>query len=242
MCARQFGLEDPTSRRSICEDVARERALDLMDGHVMGLGLCELDGVSSVRRLDQGMFRAFLAGLYQCLKLDGCRMFPFLADGRTRRPTNRWPAGAYQDFQGWFHTLDAFEAGPVAAYATAYAVWGVAMAVRDADVRAGRSRSADAVMAGAREAMDSALLARPGEFGVLVNARHPAVGDDDERITALVARHGGLRWERSKRNAHLRIATFRSLQHAVDAQDALRADEAVEHLSAGSDWDHFFLY
>ena len=35
MCARQFGLEDPTSRRSICEDVARERALDLMDGHVM---------------------------------------------------------------------------------------------------------------------------------------------------------------------------------------------------------------
>ena len=83
LCARFFGEEDATTRRSICEDVARTRALDLMDGHVTDL--CALEGVSSVRELGMA-FRAFLAAFYQCLKLEGNRMFLYLPDCRTRRP------------------------------------------------------------------------------------------------------------------------------------------------------------
>ena len=144
---------------------------------------------------------------------------PFLADGRTRRPTNRWPAGAYQDFQGWFHTLDAFEAGPVARVCQKGVPCGVAMAVRDADVPwpqpfSGRGDGR------AREAMDSALLARPANLGSR-KPRHPAVGDDDERITALVARHGGLRWERSSALC-LRIAPSEGSSNALSAQARAR--------------------
>ena len=108
-------------------------------------------------------------------------------------PKSRWPKG-HRAFQGWFHTLDAFEAGPVAAYAAAYAVWGVAMAVRDADVRAGRSRSGDAVLSAASEASDRALLARPGRFQICITTRQPlSLRHDDERIAALVTSNGGAR-------------------------------------------------
>jgi hypothetical protein len=230
MCARFFGEEDATTRRSRCEDAARERALDLMDGHVAGL--CVLEGVSSVRQLEQETFRAFLTACYRCLAGVGCRLFSYLPDGR-RLPKNRWPKRRH-GFQGWFHTLDAFEAGPVAAWAAGHAVRGLAEAVT------GGGPSREAVLAAAREAMERALLARPGECRVRVETRR-SLPHDDERIAALVAGQGG-RWERnydssddsddSYRMTPFGIATFPSVRHAVDAKDALRADEAVGHLSS----------
>ena len=97
---------------------------------------------------------------------------------------------------------------------------------------------ADAALAAAREAADRALLARPGEFKVCLTT----LRDDDERIAALVASNGGSRWERSTERGGAKnpfgLATFPSVRHAVDAKDALRADEAVDGLSAGSDWEH----
>ena len=51
---RLYSVRPPAPRRSICEDVARERALDLMDEHVAGL--CALEGVSSVRELGHEFF------------------------------------------------------------------------------------------------------------------------------------------------------------------------------------------
>ena len=234
LCARFFGEEDATTRRSICEEVARTRALDLMDGHVAGL--CALEGVSSVRQLGQQVFRAFLAAFYQYLELDGNRMFPFLPDGRTRRPDKRWPKGRHS-FQGWFHTLYGFEAGPVADYAAACALYPLVESLVEASVDRGGVQ-ADAALAAAREAADRALLARPGEFKVCLTT----LRDDDERIAALVASNGGSRWERSTERGGAKnpfgLATFPSVRHAVDAKDALRADEAVDGLSAGSDWEH----
>ena len=48
----------------------------------------------------------------------------------------------------------------------------------------------------------------------------------------------------SKRNAPgtrpLRYANFPSVRHAFAAKDALRADEAVQVVSAGPDWDRIF--
>ena len=247
LCARFFGEDDPTTRRwgpdgrarrSRVEDAARERALNLMDGHVAGL--CALKGASSVRQLEQGTFRAFLTLFYKRLAAEGHRRFPYLPDGRTPRPTSRWPKGRH-GFQGWFHTLDALEAGPLAAFAAAEAVSTMVVSMPNADYDVVHN----AVLAAALEAANRALLARPGEFGVLVKRRHPAVGDDEERIAALLARHGGLRWEPSKRVLHtglsaLQRATFRSLRHAIDAKDALNADEALKFMSAGSEWNRFF--
>ena len=237
MCARLYG-EEVENGRSRCEDVARTRALDLMQGHVAGL--CALKGASSVRQLEQGTFRAFLTLFYKRLAAEGHRRFPYLPDGRTPRPTSRWPKGRH-GFQGWFHTLDALEAGPVAAFAAAEAVSTMVVSMPNADYDVVHN----AVLAAALEAANRALLARPGEFGVLVKRRHPAVGDDEERIAALLARHGGLRWEPSKRVLHtglsaLQRATFRSLRHAIDAKDALNADEALKFMSAGSEWNRFF--
>ncbi|CAH0372086.1 unnamed protein product [Pelagomonas calceolata] len=235
MCARFFGEEHATTRRSRCEDAARERALDLMQGHVTGL--CVLEGVSSVRQLGQQVFRAFLVAFYKSLAREQCRTFPYLPDGR-RIPKGRWPKWR-QDFQGWFHTLDAFEAGPVAAYAAAEALRGLAMAVTGGS-------PPQAVLDAAREAADRALLARPGELRVWVDTRRD-LPHDDGRIAALVAGQGG-RWERnydsddysddSYDTMFFGTATFPSLRHAVEVKDALRADEAVECLSVQYlDWE-----
>ena len=75
----------------------------------------------------------------------------------------------------------------------------------------------------------------------MVATRQP-LPHDDERIAALVTSNGGSRWERSTERDGAPdtcgIATFPSVRHAVDAKDALRADEAVDGLSAGSDWEH----
>jgi len=244
LCARFFGEEDATTRRSRCEDAARERALDLMDGHVTGL--CALEGVSSVRELGHNIFLAFLSAFYECLATEGHRRFPYLPDGRTLRPKSRWPKGR-RAFQGWFHTLDAFEAGPVAAYAAACAVFYLAQACVDLG-QYERTNPANAVLSAAHEAADRALLARPGKFEVLVATRQflsfrpDELAAHDERIAALVTNNGGSRWERSTERGGAPdtcgIATFPSVRHAVDAKDALRADEAVEGLSAGSDWEH----
>ena len=167
-------------------------------------------------------------------------MFLYLLDGRTRRPTNRWPLGRH-GFQGWFHALDAFEAGPVAAYAAARAVYHVVETLVEASVDRGGVH-ADTVLAAAREAADRAMLAAPGEFGLFLKVRDPAVGDDDERLAALARSNGALIW--SKRNAPgtrpLRYANFPSVRHAIAAKDALRADEAVEVVSAGPDWERIF--
>ena len=241
---RLYSVRPPAPRRSICEDVARERALDLMDEHVAGL--CALEGVSSVRELGHNIFLAFLSAFYECLATEGHRRFPYLPDGRTLRPKSRWPKGR-RAFQGWFHTLDAFEAGPVAAYAAACAVFYLAQACVDLG-QYERTNPANAVLSAAHEAADRALLARPGKFEVLVATRQflsfrpDELAAHDERIAALVTNNGGSRWERSTERGGAPdtcgIATFPSVRHAVDAKDALRADEAVEGLSAGSDWEH----
>ena len=99
-----------------------------------------------------------------------------------------------------------------------------------------------AVLDAASEAMDRALLARPGEVQVHVDTRR-SLPHDDERIAALVAGQGG-RWKRtydssedsddSHDTTHPHTmsfgrATFPSLRHAVDAK--LHAEEAVEYLS-----------
>ena len=226
LCARFFGEEDATTRRSRCEDAARERALDWMQEYVAGL--CVLEGVSSVRELGQQVFRAFLVAFYKFLARDQGRLFPYLPDGR-RLPKGRWPKWRH-GFQGWFHTLDALEAGPVAAYAAAGTLRGLAMAVTGGS-------PPRAVLDAASEAMDRALLARPGEFKVCVDTTR-SLPHDDSRIAALVAGQGG-RWERKYDSSDdsddsfgtmpLGTATFPSLRHAVDAK--LHAEEAVEYLS-----------
>ena len=141
-------------------------------------------------------------------------------------------------FQGWFHTLDAFEAGPVAAYAAAEALRGLAIAVTGGS-------PPQAVLDAAREAADRALLARPGELRVWVDTRRD-LPHDDERIAALVAGQGG-RWDRnydsddysddSYDTMSFGTATFPSLRHFAEVKDALRADEAVECLSTKGDWE-----
>ena len=224
LCARFFG-EERENGRSRCEDAARERALDWMQEHVAGL--CVLEGVSSVRQLGQQVFRAFLVAFYKCLTRDQCRLFPYLPDGR-RIPKGRWPKWRH-GFQGWFHTVDAFEAGPVAAYVAAGTLRGLAMAVTGGS-------PPRAVLDAALEAEDRALLARPGEFRVMVYTTR-SLPHDDERIAALVAGQGG-RWERKYDSSDdsddsfgtmpLGTATFPSLRHAVDAK--LHAEEAVEYL------------
>ena len=236
MCARFFG-EEGENGRSRCEDAARERALDWMQEHVAGL--CVLEGVSSVRQLGQQVFRAFLVAFYKCLARDQCRLFPYLPDGR-RIPKGRWSKWRH-GFQGWFHTLDAFEAGPVAAYVAAGTLRGVAMAVTGGS-------PPRAVLDAALEAEDRALLARPGEFQVMVCTTR-SLPHDDERIAALVAGQGG-RWQRTYDSSDdsddsfdtmpFGTATFPSLRHAVEVKDALRADEAVEYLSTGDFPGDFF--
>ena len=145
-------------------------------------------------------------------------------------------------FQGWFDTLSAFETSPVAAYAAACAVYHLVETLVEISVDRGGVQAdmvADMVLAAAREAADRALLARPGEFKVCLTT----LRDDDERIAALVASNGGSRWERSTHEDKLDsfgIATFPSVRQAIAAKDALLADEAVEGLSAGSDWERFF--
>jgi len=235
MCARAFGAEDPTSRRSLCEDVARERALDLMDGHLECY--CKQQGVSSVRQLEQLTFCEFLAAFYHRLKKDGHRLFPHPPEGRPPRPKDLvegtiWPK-RWHSFQGWFHTLDALEAGPVAAWAAAGAMFELA----DRGV-IGRQ-----ICGVAADAVERALLARPGEFEVIIctsdgqlGPRIRPVSHEDERIAALVTRHGGHGWARGARAngapANSGRATFPSLRHVVDAKDALLADEAVTWLRA----------
>ena len=236
LCARFFG-EEGENGRSRCEDAARERALDWMQEHVAGL--CVLEGVSSVRQLGQQVFRAFLVAFYKCLTRDQCRLFPYLPDGR-RIPKGRWPKWRH-GFQGWFHTVDAFEAGPVAAYVAAGTLRGLAMAVTGGS-------PPRAVLDAALEAEDRALLARPGEFRVMVYTTR-SLPHDDERIAALVAGQGG-RWVRTYDSSDdsddsfdtmsFGTATFPSLRRAVEVKDALRADEAVEYLSTGDFPGDFF--
>ena len=246
---RLYSVRPPAPRRLICEDVARERALDLMDEHVAGL--CALEGVSSVRELGhEFFFRPLQAAFYKHLAEDGCCRFPYLPDGLTRRPKRRWPKGRH-GFQGWFHILDALEAGPVAAWAAAEAVCGLAIAVHKASRHADSGRPADAVLAAAREAATRALLARSGEFEVDVYTRQP-LAHDDERIAALVRSNGGSRWVRSLETylAPYGTATFPSLLHAIAAKDALRADEAMSTpwtdetqpgvMHPGAEWNMFF--
>ena len=212
-----------------------------MDGHVAGL--CALEGVSSVRQLGQQVFRAFLAAFYQYLELDGNRMFPFLPDGRTRRPDKRWPKGRHS-FQGWFHTLYGFEAGPVADYAAACALYRLAdnwHGPREPGAPEDEHRPADNLLIVARERMERALLARQGEFEVLVGIVSETMALD-ERIAELVTRHGGLRWARSIHNGKREpygMATFPSLPVAIEAL-ALRGEEEVRFMDAGQDWQRFF--
>ena len=105
-----------------------------------------------------------------------------------------------------------------------------------------------AVLDAALEAEDRALLARPGEFRVMVYTTR-SLPHDDERIAALVAGQDG-RWVRTYDSSDdsddsfdtmsFGTATFPSLRRAVEVKDALRADEAVEYLSTGDFPGDFF--
>ena len=111
-CARAFGKKDETSGRSFCENVARERVLPLMRAHLGGVRSI---GGGDPKRLNQD----FLARFYEFLA-EGEDLFP--PDGCT---TPHWPprwTHRRRGFVGALHACDAFEAGPVAAWAAASAV------------------------------------------------------------------------------------------------------------------------
>ena len=84
------------------------------------------------------------------------------------------------------------------------------------------------MLAAAREAADRALLARPGEVGLFeLHGTRPEMTTSASRPFA--RSNGGLRWERStERNGSPPDRDLRSVRHAVDAKDALRADKGVD--------------
>ena len=257
LCARFFSEKDSTTRWSICEGVARERALDLMDGHMTGLGLCAREGVSSVRQLDHGLICAFLIAFYATLVEYGHRLFPHPPKGRPPIPKNRWSRRRL-GFQGWFHILDALEAGPVADYAAARALGELAVKVLPA-VPMEDSGAAPAVLpddleaicVAAEDAMRRARLARPGTFRVVICTHQEAEpgSPEDEQIAALLARNGCLSWSRCTHKGtgeplNCGGALFPSLQYAIDARHRLEEDPDYTRYCTGMsidpDFTHFF--
>ena len=181
-CARAFGKKDETSGRSFCENVARERVLPLMRAHLGGVRSI---GGGDPKRLNQD----FLARFYEFLA-EGEDLFP--PDGCT---TPHWPprwTHRRRGFVGALHACDAFEAGPVAAWAAASAVHQLAVEAMRTCPRENRPLG-DAVVVAALRARRDAILARRGPCGVIIYTRTNTPADG-AALSALVESQGGSSW------------------------------------------------
>ena len=181
-CARAFGKRDETSGRSFCENVARERVLPLMRAH--------LEGVRKIGGGNPGQLNQdFLARFYEFLA-EGEDLFP--PDGCT---TPHWPprwTHRRRGFVGALHACDAFEAGPVAAWAAASAVLHLAVKCMRTCPRENRPLG-DAVRASALRARRDAILARRGPCNVAIYTRTNTPADG-AALSALVESQGGSSW------------------------------------------------
>ena len=181
-CARAFGKKDEASGRSFCENVARERVLPLMRAHLAGVRSI---GGGNPERLNQD----FLTRFYEFLA-EGEDLFP--PDGCT---TPHWPprwTHRRRGFVGALHACDAFEAGPVAAWAAASAILQLAVEAMRTCPPENRPRG-DAVRAAALRDRRDAILARRGLCGVIIYTRTNTPADG-AALSALVESQGGSSW------------------------------------------------
>jgi len=212
-CARAFGKKDETSGRSFCENVARERVFPLMRAHLAGVRSI---GGENPGRLNQD----FLTRCYEYLAQEGELLFP--PDGRT---TPRWPPRWPQrrGFVGVLHACDAFEAGPVAAWAAAGAVLQLAVVAMRTCPPENRPRG-DAVRAAALRDRRDAILARRGPCGVIIYTRTNTPADG-AALSALVESQGGSSWawdrtwdSQAPSRRYRGRAIFPSLRRAFEAR------------------------
>ena len=206
-CARAFG------KSSFCENVARERVLPLMRAH--------LEGVRKIGGGNPGQLNQdFLARFYEFLA-EGEDLFP--PDGCT---TPHWPprwTHRRRGFVGALHACDAFEAGPVAAWAAASAVLHLAVKCMRTCPRENRPLG-DAVRASALRARRDAILARRGPCNVAIYTRTNTPADG-AALSALVESQGGSSWawdrtweSEAPARRHRGRATFPSLRRAFEAR------------------------
>ena len=210
-CARAFGKRDETGR-SFCENVARERVLPLMRAH--------LGGVRSIGGNAERLNQDFLARFYEFLA-EGEDLFP--PDGCT---TPHWPhrwTYRRRGFAGALHACDAFEAGPVAAWAAASAILQLAVEAMRTCPRENRPLG-DAVRAAALRARRDAILARRGPCNVAIYTRTNTPADG-AALSALVESQGGSSWawdrtweSEAPARRHRGRATFPSLRRAFEAR------------------------
>ena len=223
-CARAFGKKDEASGRSFCENVARERVLPLMRAHLAGVRSI---GGGNPERLNQD----FLTRFYELLALEGDDLFP--PDGCT---TPHWPhrwTYRRRGFAGALHACDAFEAGPVAAWAAASAVLHLAVKCMRTCPRENRPLG-DAVRASALRARRDAILARRGPCNVAIYTRTNTPADG-AALSALVESQGGSSWawdrtweSEAPARRHRGRATFPSLRRAFEAR--LLSSELVQQV------------
>ena len=223
-CARAFGKKDEASGRSFCENVARERVLPLMRAHLAGVRSI---GGENPERLNQD----FLTRFYELLALEGDDLFP--PDGCT---TPHWPhrwTYRRRGFAGALHACDAFEAGPVAAWAAASAILQLAVEAMRTCPRENRPLG-DAVRAAALRARRDAILARRGPCNVAIYTRTNTPADG-AALSALVESQGGCSWvwDRTWESAaparrYRGRATFPSLRRAFEAR--LLSSELVQQV------------
>ena len=147
-------------------------------------------------------------------------MFP--PEGST---TPRWPPRWPQrrGFVGVLHACDAFEAGPVAAWAAAGAVLQLAVVAMRTCPPENRPRG-DAVRAAALRDRRDAILARRGPCGVIIYTRTNTPADG-AALSALVESQGGSSWawdrtweSEAPARRHRGRATFPSLRRAFEAR------------------------
>ena len=222
-CARAFGKRDETSGRSFCENVARERVLPLMRAH--------LEGVRKIGGGNPGQLNQdFLARFYEFLA-EGEDLFP--PDGCT---TPHWPprwTHRRRGFVGALHACDAFEAGPVAAWAAASAVLQLAVVAMRTCPPENRPRG-DAVRAAALRDRRDAILARRGPCGVIIYTRTNTPADG-AALSALVESQGGSSWawdrtwySQAPSRRYRGRAIFPSLRRAFEAR--LLSSELVQQV------------
>jgi hypothetical protein len=226
-CARAFGKKDETSGRSFCENVARGRVLPLMREN--------LEGVRKIGGGNPGQLNQdFLARFYWYLAQEGELLFP--PDGRT---TPRWPPRwlprdkGGRGLSGALHACDAFEAGPVAAWAAASAVHQLAVECLRTCPPENRPLG-DAVCTAALRARRDAILARRGPCDVVIYTRTNTPADG-AALSALVESQGGGSWvwdrtwesevPATRYRGH---ATFPSLRRALEAR--LLSSELVQQV------------
>ena len=176
----------------------------------------------------------FLTHFYEYLAQEGELLFP--PEGRTTpRWPPRWPRPSYgrRSFVTALHACDAFEAGPVAAWAAASAVHQLAVEAVRTCPRENRSLG-DAVVVAARRARRDAILARRGPCDVIIYTRTNTPADG-ETLSALVESQGGSSWawdrtweSEAPTRRYRGRATFPSLRRAFEAR--LLSSELVQQV------------